>query len=491
MPDKIITLKSFQDRFTFSAKRFPAFVGGWGIGKDLCSISRGMDLSLKFQGNLGLIARLEATDLNDSTVRDFESYTGLKVDSHRNAKLSNGSEIMFRHLEELTENNLNNMNLGWFCIIQAEELDTDSIFLKLCGRLRRCHGCYKLPCLCFQSGFISANVNGEDWISRLWGSPELGIAGALEDAELVEAKTADNADILPVAFIKSLEEVKRNRPEMYERYVLNSRKVADEKFVVLPYMLVRQCVECRPVALFSETRRITVCDPAEGDVDVDGDNTGEGGGDETVIYDMENSTILKEEIYRHVSLTDTMSRIIIHAKEHGSKLICVDKIGIGAKLYSDLCDVYKNDSTMKIYGFDGRISPPDGLPKDTYSNYKTYAWFQAHDKWFLDCQCSIPNDPLLIRQLSKMRYRYTTGAGGGKYQLWPKDKMKQVLGCSPDRADAFIMGLDALQYVAPAEKGLHSGLRSWMHPVYRQPQNRYAGRALTESEWAKLNGRKT
>ena len=489
MSDTLIQLKDFQDKFIFSQRRFPAFVGGWGTGKDLCSITRGMEQSEKYKNNLGLIARLEATDLADSTIRDFRLYTGLPVDSHRDAKLYNGSEIMFRHLEELTENNLNNMNLGWFCLIQADEIDTDSIFLKLCGRLRRCHGCGVKPCVCYQTGFVSANTNAEDWICKLWGSSELGIKGTLEDAELIEAKTHDNADILSVAFIKSLEEIKRNRPEMYARFVDNSRLVGEEKFVVLPYQLVRECVDSNPVNLFNEKRRITVCDPSEGDVDYEEkENMGEGGGDETVIYDMENSRILKEEIYKHVSLTDTMARIIIHAKEHGSTLICVDKIGIGAKLYSDLYDVYKNDSIVKIYGFDSRVSAPQGYD-ETYANYKAYAWFQAREKWFNDCQCSIPNDHTLIRQLSKVRYKYTTGISGGKYMILQKDKLKRILGCSPDRADAFIMGLDALQYASPINKQMYSGSKSWVHPAYRVSNGgKYAGKALPEPEWRRLNG---
>jgi hypothetical protein len=473
MPDTIINLKTWQARFIRSTKRFPAMVGGWGIGKDLCSISRGMYLSEKYPGNRGLIARLEATDLADSTIKDFREYTGLTVDSHRNAYTPNKSEIMFRHLEELTENNLNNMNLGWFCLIQADEIETDSIFLKLCGRLRKCNGCGKRPCLCYQSGFISANVNAEDWISNLWGSPELGINGKLEDSELIEARTHDNADILSVAFIKSLEEVKRNRPEMYDRFVLNSRKVTSDKFVVLSIEIINGVVNWKIPVMPDQTmmKKVTVCDPAEGDTNLD-DDTGEGGGDETVIYDFENGKVVGQEIYNDFKLMDTVGRIQAHAYKNKSNMICVDKIGVGAGVYSRLEEIYQGNPEMEIYGFDSRITPPGGIDEETYANYKTYAWFKARDKYFIPRMCSLPDDPILKRQLSMIRYRYTSGGRGGKYILESKKRMKKILGCSPDRADAYIMGMDALSRAKFTEQNEVTG-DAWMHPRFRK--NAYAG----------------
>ena len=464
--DTVITLKQFQYDFISSTKRYPAMVGGWGIGKDLSTIARAMYQSELHKNNLGMIARLEATDLADSTIKDFESYTGLKVDSHRNVKLSNGSEIMFRHLEELTENNLNNLNLGWFALIQADEIETDSVFIKLCGRLRRCYGCREKPCSCYQTGFISANVNAEDWISNLWGSPELGIKGKLEDAELIEAKTHDNADILPVAFIKSLDEVKRNRPEMYDRFVLNSRKVGSDRFTVLSLEIVNSCVNWNPIVIPGETmeKRVTVCDPAEGDTNLD-DDTGEGGGDETVIYDFINGKKVSEEIYNDYKLMDTVGRIQAHARMNGSNMICVDRIGVGAGVLSRLEEIYLGDPDIEVYGFDSRITPPKGYD-DIYANYKTYAWFMARDKWFVPRMCSFSDDPILKRQLSKIRYRYTSGGKGGKYILLPKVKQKKNIGSSPDRADCYVMGLDAISRAKyTTQKQVSSN--AWMNPRYR------------------------
>jgi len=484
--DKIFHLKKFQDDFIFSEKRFVGFVGGWGTGKDFSTIARLMRLAEESPGNQLLIVRAEFVDLRDSTMIDFEKYTGIKIDSTRNARLSNGSIIMFRHGEELEEKNLNNMNLGGFAIVQADEFDSDVPWFKLCGRLRKCHGTCewsrgskKIGCDCKQSGCLSANANGEDWIARLFGSPELGVVGVLgEDAELVEARSVENADVLPVDYVNSWEVVRISKPEIYERYVMNSRKIGDDKFVVLPLAIIDSCRNLAPLVQ-SLVRRVTVCDPSEGDSEIDSDD-GEGGGDETVIYDLEGPARTGQEIYRHVTLPDTMGRIIFHAKKNNSTLVCVDKIGIGAMLYQQLCEVYAADRNVEVYGFDGRLSPPEG-EADTYENYKTYAWFKAR-QMYLDRVVSHPEDPELRRQIAKIRYRYTNGAHGGKYVLWPKVKMKKLLGCSPDRADAWVMGLDALaragnSVAEPVRRGLIS------HPVYQgfqRSRNPYEGLAVRE-----------
>jgi hypothetical protein len=173
--------------------------------------------------NLGIIFRKEYTDLRDSTLKDFERYTGMKCDSQRNVNFPNGSQIMFRHVEEL--NNLQNINLGWFFIEQAEELASDKEFFLLWGRLRRdlipspSFSSLGLP---VHSGFISGNVKASNWIKKFWkDKPEEGF-------DLIEATTFDNADVLPEDYLASLEKLKKLRPEIYARYVMNDWETETE-----------------------------------------------------------------------------------------------------------------------------------------------------------------------------------------------------------------------------------------------------------------------
>ena len=495
--DKVFVLKDFQDKFIFSLKRFLAFVGAWGTGKDMATIARGMRLSQEHKKNEGLIVRAEWTDLRDSTIKDFERYTGLRLNGNCDAVLPNGSRIMFRHAEQIAdEKNLNNMNLGWFAIIQADEFTSKTPFLKLLGRLRRCHDTCerakitklgKIPpknilCTCYQSGFLSANANAEDWVCELFGSTELEIKGTLGDkAELVEADTFQNIDVLPISYHDTIELVKKTDTPMYQRYVLNSRRITADQFIILPYELVRACVNIEPINK-PELKRVTVCDPAVGDVTHDGKtNDGEGGGDETVIYDGENGKAIDQEIYKYVTLPDTEGRIMAHAKRNGSNTIMVDIVGIGAMLYQSLHKTYENDMYMTVIPFDGRTEAPKGMDEETFANYKTYAWFKSRRR--LDAhELSVPNDPMLHKQLSRIRYRYTRGIGGGKYQIITKQEIHKILGCSPDRADAFVMLSDAFDRAKPiSESDLDFSKRSdlWVHPYYREASRNLSGAVFT------------
>lgn len=214
--------KPFQYNFIYSSKRHPAFIAGWGTGKTMSALMRAQIYSKLIPNNLGMIFRKEFTDLRDSTLRDYETYTGITVDSQRNALYDNGSMIMFRHIKELNSAILQNTNLGWFYIEQAEELATDREFFLLFGRLRRkvepspefrvlqerCN----MP---LHTGFVIGNVAGDNWIKRVWKD------ALSEQYDLIEAKTQDNADVLPKDFLVSLEDLKVRKPELYKRYVLN------------------------------------------------------------------------------------------------------------------------------------------------------------------------------------------------------------------------------------------------------------------------------
>lgn len=230
LEEKEFALEPFQADFAYSNYAFPAFIGGWGTGKTLCLISRSLAYSELVPNNLGFIIRREFEDLRDSTIRDFENYTGMKVNSKREVELPNGSLICFRHFEELLQagtkghKNLQNVNLGWAAIEQAEELETDRAFWLLFGRLRRAvepSEEFKKWGLPTRSIFLIGNVAGDNWIKRLWKSGEVENKDLRGKFQLIEATTMDNAHNLPKDFLDNLEIIKVKKPEMYRRYVMN------------------------------------------------------------------------------------------------------------------------------------------------------------------------------------------------------------------------------------------------------------------------------
>ena len=263
-----ISSKVYQDGFFTSQKRFPAMIAAWGTGKTMCAILKGYILSKAFKNNLGLIVRKNFTDLRDSTLKDFEKYTGLKVPQHtKEIHLPNGSTIMFRHGDEIS--GLQNINLGWAYIEQAEEFDSDDIFQMLRGRLRRdlepdegvwddkffrIGDRYKPYIEAVQRNkmqqcFIIANANGHNWCWQYWIKKdipkikddilkELSAESNISESELMAmtsvdqydyfgATTFENRENLPDSFIADLMKLKVESPEKYEQYVLNSHEAFD------------------------------------------------------------------------------------------------------------------------------------------------------------------------------------------------------------------------------------------------------------------------
>jgi hypothetical protein len=216
-------------------------VAGWGVGKTMVAIIRGLTYAELIPNSTGMIFRKEFTDLRDSTIVDFQELTGKKLNSHRNYEFENGSLIMFRHIQEVNSNILQNVNLTWFFIEQAEELPTDEQFFLLWGRLRQQReplpGFLELG-LPRHSGWITANVKGRNWIRTLWKDNPQAQA---EGFHLVEAVTADNFDVLPADFRQRIEQLQRLKPDMYRRFCLNDWDVEVEGRAITPE-LIEACI---------------------------------------------------------------------------------------------------------------------------------------------------------------------------------------------------------------------------------------------------------
>ena len=233
---KRFELTTFQDEFAFSNKRYPCFLASVGTGKTMAAIFRAVYLSEKYPGNLGIIIRKEFTDLRDSTMKDWERYTGHEVPTNKDFVFPNGSVAMFRHGSEI--NVLKNINAGWVYIEQGEEFPSDETFQFLRDRLRRQEAG-------FRSMFMTANACGHNWIWKQWigTTPEhyhktpghvcvnertgeyIHLNG---EYHCVEANTFANAKNLPSDFIEDKKQMRLEAPEHYKRYVLNDHEAQVE-----------------------------------------------------------------------------------------------------------------------------------------------------------------------------------------------------------------------------------------------------------------------
>lgn len=410
--DRVFNLIVPQSRFILSKKRYPAYVAAWGTGKTTAGIGRLMRLA-EYPNNLILVGRKEFTDLKDSTIKDFEDYTGLKVNSQREVVLSNGTVIMFRHLEEL--HNIQNINLGAFWIEQAEELETDGIFFKLHGRLRRN--------VEERSGFITANTNGHNWIYKLWKAQHDDA-----DYDLYEATSFDAAAHLPADTLESWKKLEAKAPKVYARFVMNSWDEADTQDIIIQPEWVRAAMK----------RELNVTYPLRKIASVDVSRYGD---DKTVIYGIENNVQIGKETWEKKNTMETVGRSVLFAKKHGIEAFAVDEIGVGSGVADRLAEM----GYQVIF-----VNASERAAGAGYYNRRA----EIHQKGaelFQEGLVQIdPTDLDLAEQLSWAKYK--TIKSNGAYQVEAKDDIKARYGRSPDESDAFLNGLWALPQVKIVEK---------------------------------------
>ena len=214
LPQRISRLRFIltpkQIKYVGAYEQFPAYIGAIGTGKSTALISKAEFHSREDANNLGVVVRKNFTDLRDSTLKDYEMYTGRKVNQvDKEDRLDNGSAILFRHGTEL--DTLKNINLGWAAIEQAEEFPDDTVFQFLKMRLRRQTR--------FHTLFIVGNTNGHNWVYDIWKKND-----PPKNHLLIEATTHEHAHILPADYIANLETLPK---KLYRRYVLNSWEEAE------------------------------------------------------------------------------------------------------------------------------------------------------------------------------------------------------------------------------------------------------------------------
>ncbi len=432
--DTVIELLQYQDDFIYSPAPYPAAVTAWGTGKTFAGIVKAMDLSQQNPGNLGIVFRKQYVDVRDSTVRDFEEATGLKVDSQRNCDVGNGSSIMFRHLEEM--NNIQNVNLGWFWIEQAEELDTDDSYFKLFGRLRRKNMPY--------CGYITANTKGHNWIWRLWkrGDFSKRIKDLLEAqpklfahldasekvlAPLYEADTFSNKKNLSPAFLAGLEIMRAEKPHLYNRFVLNSWEESDSVDIIIKAEDVGKALGRELNERSGPVRKVVSIDVAR------------YGDDKIVFVAIENNTELERESHEKKSTMETVGLALKFAKKYEIESFAVDEIGVGGGVADRLAELEKD--VVFVNAAERKNVRTDCFNRRAEIYLNGAELFEARRVSLLE------SDRELAEQLSWAKYK--TIKSNGIFQVEAKEDIKERYGRSPDDADAFLNGLWALPQVKP------------------------------------------
>lgn len=426
--DRVVQLKPFQDQFIFSLSRYPAFVGGWGTGKSMCLIEKFKLAAEEYPGNVLLMIRKEYTDLKDSTIKDWEENTGIEVNSSREAVFPNGSVVMFRHGEELTKNNLSNMNLGGFGIEQGEEFEGDMVFFMLTGRLRR-KGVRHF-------GGVIANQRGHNWIHRLWK------AQTLEGFELIEATSFDNADVLPPETVADWRRLEVNKPALFRQFVMNSwdEDGSPEKCISPAHV---QAARLRLIPFQKPIYRIIGIDVAR------------TGKDKTVMYALENTKILGRMELEKKDTMEVVGYALKFAQDHKAiQAFSVDELNAGAGVADRLKELGKE----VIFVNSSRKS---NLEK--FANIRAEVWGFG-SQVFETGLAELHGDsyPELCDQLTWSKWKRIESNLVLQVEL--KEDIIKLYGRSPDDADAYLYGRWGMQFIKPVYEEEFNPMIQTPHP---------------------------
>jgi len=410
MADVLVTPVEFQKKFLFSTKRFPALISGIGTGKTYMLLLKIWLYCQEYPQALAMIVRKEYTDMRDSTIKDFTRYFGVGVDSNKEFKFANGSQIMFRHGDEL--NVLKNITLDIVGIEQAEEFPTDETFTFLRDRLRGKAGQYQQLC-------VIANASGHNWLWKKWiNNP------ASAEYDCTQASTFDNEINLPKSFVSDLRTMEREAPNHYRQYVLNSNEDIESDDNLLNY----EAVYRSPNIEISNPRsmaRIISCDVAR------------YGQDSIVWCVVEQKNITQWEVIHVEEWKDknrdniTMQVVGKTAdlmRSFGPDMVVVDDDGIGGGVVDRLGEL-----GHKIERFTANAQDHNLF----YDNRKDVAWFNLLDMFNRD-YIKIIDDDGLKEELMSIRYKYKSN---GKKSIVSKDDMRKAGFKSPNKADALMMAL--------------------------------------------------
>lgn len=358
--------------------------------------------------SLALIVRKEYTDLRDSTIKDFQLYFGVSVDSNKEYKFANGSVIMFRHGSEL--NVLKNINLSIAGIEQAEEFETEEPFIFIRDRLRRANAPYHQLC-------IIGNVNGHNWIWRMFKN------NPAEDYDLSEATTFDNADVLPEDFIEDRRKLAIEAPNHFKRFVMNDWEEMEADDYVFTWVMLDASIKLNFIK--QSLKRILAVDCAR------------FGDDETVFTILENRSLkLWEETYieeyRNKDLMWTVGRFIDLKREFDTDIHIVDDIGIGGGVTDRLREL-----NIPVRAF---IANEKAKNEELFANKRSEGFFQVR-KLVETNQLKILDNHRLIDQLLTIRYKYNSK---GQKLILSKDELRKEGIKSPDMADALMMAVSGI-----------------------------------------------
>ena len=378
------------------------------------------DLKLKPQKHpppIGFMGRAQSVNFTDTTLETWKKFIPQEAYTIR----SQEKEIVILDTVKFTFGGLDrtedikkftSAEYGMIFLDQAEECSRDAV-----ADLRAC---------------LRQKINGKDLPykelytanpAQCWLKYEF-VEGNDPQKVYVQALPSDNP-YLPPGYVDQIREAYKHRPDLLQAYLYGSWDSLEAGNIVVREEWIRQ-------AQF-------VSNPYEKAPKIFSVDVARYGDDTTVIYFMEGTDIKDEKILTQKDTMTTAAEIAIWAREKKPILIGVDTIGVGAGVADRL-------RQMGYNVIDINSSERSKYP-EKFKNLRAEMWWTAGEM-FSDQNIRLTwQDEDLINELTAVTYEIKNGL----IQIEAKEDIKARLGHSPDKADAYIMGLYLLQFVEFAE----------------------------------------
>ncbi|OHB57740.1 MAG: hypothetical protein A2173_03840 [Planctomycetes bacterium RBG_13_44_8b] len=239
--------------------------------------------------------------------------------------------------------------------------------------------------------------------------------------------------------IFSQQELSRMREEipkaLYDQEIKCSRVTMEEMTLITSEMIqALNDYHAKTKISFQETRKIVSIDPA-------------WGGDVCKIMGLVNNAVEAEKsiLDRHRAPEIIMAAKLV-AQNIGTKNFIVDTVN-DLSIADGLAVDDAGYNVQYFKSSNKATEKQDTQQAIRFANRRAEAYYYT-SRQVAQFLCGSIKGNELIRQLI-IASRYTTQGGSGKLIIIPKLKIKQDLGCSPDEADCYVMGIWGAQNVQP------------------------------------------
>lgn len=439
-PDALDFRLSGKQGEAYNAReQFVLYGGAKGGGKSWFMCIWVFSKALSVPYNKIFFCRRRSVDFSNTTLETWKKCIPTQCyrihEQKKKIFIFNGSVIDYGGLDDpLLIQSLNSAEYGNIAVDQAEEIEKDS-FAMLRGTLR--HMARTPDGQKFNPDYqvmMSANP-AQCWLKNDF------ILNPQKGFRYIKALPTDNP-YLPKSYIENLSEAFKHRPHLLAAYLHGSWDDLAGSDLCIRGSWIEEAKSRRVEGKL--TKKIVVNDPA-----ITGDNN------VTFLMGMTNGIyhVIEELVIEHKRPIETAARLAMFRRQHGAQIIGVDSGGIGEGVVDGL-----NQLSEPVFAINTGKAPTSKIKEAKYRNLRSQIWWEAGDKFANNKVALDPSDFELARQLGGIRFDPDKSVT--KMTVLSKADLRDSLGCSPDRADAFAMGLYTLDYVSTldADKEIEAGV---------------------------------